>query len=116
MAESHFPTASVIFQPQSELQAAGPPEKWVFGGDIPTAQLNLGHTQNEIADRQQSEMHRETKSVTAEGTDMEQIVSTTTRRRPRKHDAQLDGSTTGGDEEDFFEDDLDVVEFATDRV
>ena len=51
-----------------------------------------------------------------EGTDVEQIVSTTTRRKPRKQGNEQAEGMGGEDEEDFFEDELELVEYATDRV
>ena len=117
MAESQYPTASVIFQPQTQTQASATPAKWVFGGDIPTRRLDLGRQQKESGRGGVTEIVRETTKAPSGNDAGEQLVSTTTKRRRKKlAPAQGDGVDDTGDQEHVFEGDMDFVDFATEQV
>lgn len=84
-------------------------DSWVFGDDIPMTQVNTHAPRSpDQHDQIGSVMYRET------AMDGEQVVSTTRRRKKKlvasQHNALL------ADEEGFFEDDFEVLDFASDRV
>ena len=93
----------------SDEQAVHSEDPWIFGEPLPSTQISLAPSSTEsddIDDDERGPVQMEN-VVRSEGNeeDGQQILVTTRRKRPRK-----------GAEEDFFEDDLEVVEFAQDRV
>lgn len=98
---------------KSKKSKADPSDNWVFGGTIPTYQLNLQRPAD-IDDTTDSVIYRET-SVSNDAE--EQIVSTSRRRKAKTkqvHSAQ--DTADDANQEGFFEDDCDVLDFASDRV
>jgi hypothetical protein len=94
---------------------------WVFGGLIKSIKLDVGPPHNPEDDFDISADHRALPSsaiervmrVTDSLEDMEQIVITT--RRRRNVSSGID-NIENMDEEGFFEDDCEVLDFATQRV
>lgn len=134
LTNSHFPTSSTILHNAGSTPAAkeSPNDKWIFGQDIPTIRINTGVPDRDSPDDeglpQRSVGYRETTIQPADVQgEMEQIVSTTRRRKikPKRGGLSVHGQDTGahgdmvedGDPGDlFFEDDCDVLDFAEDRV
>ena len=95
---------------------------WVFGGAIKTIKLDVGPAQTAEDEHESPSEHRALPSsaiervlrVTDSNEDMEQIVVTTRRRKG----ASRSGTEIAGDpdEEGFFEDDCEVLDFASQRV
>jgi hypothetical protein len=94
---------------------------WVFGRPINAIKLDIGPAQGDeddlssIGDHQalpSSAMERVTTKI-SEAEDVEQIVITTRRRRGT---GRGNGETLGVDEDGFFEDDCEVLDFASQRV
>jgi hypothetical protein len=94
-------------------------EAWIFGGDIPSARVitgsgaglddNLSGEDDLLGGAPVGGM--ENLTLREGGEPEEQVVVTTRRRRVRK------GAQAGGaDDEGFFEDDCEVLDFAADRV
>lgn len=119
MEDSHLPTVSTIFQPQTQQAMSSAPNRWIFGEDIPTTKLSItpppqrsGHV------LQESVVYRETTVAHTEGgsDDTEQIVSTTRRRKTKRRPDDPNDTQDSVEQEDFFEDDLEVLDFAADRV
>jgi hypothetical protein len=119
LSERQISTASVI------LHAPGTPsphERWVFGNEIPATKLNLHLSTYETFDDdgdggQASQIYRRT---TTEGDgENEQIVSTTKPRKGKRGNASasLSGGNSGLDDTELdFEDDVEFLDYATDRV
>ena len=84
---------------------------WAFGEDIPTVQISAGSTDSDEHEGMDALTSQMENIVRLEGhTDHgQQVVVTTRRRRGKKGESD-------GQEEDFFEDDCEVVDFATERV
>ncbi|RMZ84520.1 hypothetical protein DV737_g1125, partial [Chaetothyriales sp. CBS 132003] len=98
-------TASAILSPPTSDQAAVDGDRWVFGADIPTARLSLGHVQKDDYDPATSTIYRETTSVPVGGHDTEQIFSTTTKRRARRPmHAPTPGRGSARDDAEDYED------------
>jgi hypothetical protein len=95
---------------------------WSFGGIIKSTRLDVGPPQNEDEDFDSSTDHRALPSsaiervlrITDSTEDMEQIVITTRRRKGILRSGTDPGAD--GDEEGFFEDDCEVLDFASQRV
>ncbi|KAF7902128.1 uncharacterized protein EAF01_007426 [Botrytis porri] len=96
---------------------------WAFGGPIRSVRLDVGPPQLTEDDYQASSYHRALPSSAIERVmrvadsnheDMEQIVVTTRRRKG----ASSNGAPRPGDEDEegFFEDDCEVLDFASQRV
>jgi hypothetical protein len=106
-------------KPSSASKSTGP---WAFGGLIKTKKLDVGPPHNLDDDFDASEDHRALPSsaiervlkVTDSTEEMEQIVITTRRRKG----VSRSGTENSGDadEEGFFEDDCEVLDFASQRV
>jgi hypothetical protein len=119
-SKSQMRTGSVILHTP---ETAGTPERWVFGNEIPATKLNLHLSTYESFDDggdggQASQIYRQT---TTEGDgENEQIVSTTKPRKGKRGNASasLSGGSGGLDdaEELDFEDDVEFLDYATDRV
>lgn len=130
LSESEMPTASAIFGTPSTtahfITSPSTSEQWVFGNDIPTTRLNVrsssSYDDNEEGDDDTivSSVYRRT-TMEGEGAG-EQIVSTTKTKKNRKGatSASLVAGGRGnlGEDEDdeFFEDDMEVLDYAGDRV
>lgn len=89
-------------------------DPWVFGQDIPAARVNVGATAGTVPEgvRQEEDMLGPMENILHRGKDsedVEQLVITTRRRKRTK-----DGN--GGLEDGFFEDDCEVLDFASNRV
>ena len=120
LSESQIPTASVIFHAANTPIT---PEKWVFGNELPCTKLNLRPSTYDIFDEggegeAAAQIYRQT---TTEGDgENEQIVSTTKPRKGKRGiaSASTSGSTGGLEdaEELDFEDDVEFLDYATDRV
>ncbi|KAH6719941.1 hypothetical protein BKA61DRAFT_593844 [Leptodontidium sp. MPI-SDFR-AT-0119] len=122
------PSVSVLISPpratlEVKLSQTGQPRiPWAFGGPIHAMKLDVGPPHDPDDDFDLSADHRALPSsaiervlkVTDSTEDMEQIVITTRRRKgvPR---AGPD-NTGDGLEEGFFEDDCEVLDFASQRV
>jgi WD40 repeat protein len=120
LSESQIPTASVIFH---GAYTPLTPEKWVFGNELPATKLNLRSSTYDTFDEcgegdPAAQIYRQT---TTEGDgENEQIVSTTKPRKGKRGNASA--SMLGGNggledaEELDFEDDVEFLDYATDRV
>lgn len=119
------PSVSALFSPQStegqtvEQFPTPVNEPWVFGRPIKTVKLSIGNSQLDEDDLTSSEYHRALPAraierVTTKIPDdvAEPIVSTTRRRKAGSRRA----ADVADDEEGFFEDDCDVIDFASNRV
>ena len=119
LSESQMPTASVIFR---GVDTPITPDKWVFGNELPATKLNLRSSTYETFEEGgegdlAAQIYRQT---TTEGVgENEQIVSTTRPRKGRRGNASASMSGNGGLEETEeldFEDDVEFLDYATDRV
>lgn len=107
--------------PQSPFSAQ-PQGSWVFGGPIKATKLDVGPLQNPDDDFDDSVDHRALPSSSIErvtrvsdSSDQAEHIVITTRRR--KGGPKLGVDETGNaDEEGFFEDDCEVLDFASQRV
>jgi hypothetical protein len=107
---------------ETKLRPTNLKTPWAFGGVIKSTRLDVGALHNEDEDFDLSNDHRALPAsaiervlrVTDSTEDMEQIVITTRRRKgiPRSGT----GNVADGDEEGFFEDDCEVLDFASQRV
>ena len=109
-----------------EVSAASPSSLWVFGGPIPTRRLPPRSAQEPSdeddavgeADVPAGEM--ENVISLGSGSDhqhVEEIVITTRRKKKKKRaHPHSDTGVPSPDEDGFFEDDCDVLDFARDRV
>jgi hypothetical protein len=94
---------------------------WAFGRPIKITKLDVGPPHNPDDDVDDSADHRALPSsaiervlrVTDSTEEMEQIVITTRRRKAVSRAGENSGDV---DEEGFFEDDCDVLDFASQRV
>jgi len=92
---------------------------WAFGGSIRTSKLDVGPMQNTEDSFYDPSDHRALPTsaiervmrITDSNEDTEQIVVTTRIRKSARS-----GNEDGGDEEGFFEDDCEVLDFASQRV
>ncbi|KAI9788304.1 MAG: hypothetical protein M1816_006990 [Peltula sp. TS41687] len=99
---------------QSNIHGIPSSDPWVFGQDIPATRVNVGansamesegvRPEEDMLGPMENIMHRGKSSE-----DVEQLVITTRRRKRTK-----DGN--GGLEDGFFEDDCEVLDFASNRV
>jgi hypothetical protein len=120
------PSVSALFSPSKPLGSSidsvfGTKSAWAFGEPIKTTKLDVGPPINleddlgaSAADHRalpSTAMERVTR-VTDSTEEVEQIVITTRRRKTLPHA----GGNTPGDEEGFFEDDCEVLDFASQRV
>ena len=120
--QSHISSSSAIFQPQSRRNdKPSTSDRWVFGGDIPTTKLNITPPPASASQHtpQDSVMYRETTvAAPADGDNAEQVVSTTKRRKAKKRvitdPGDMDGVTD--EQEEFFEDELEVLDTVDNRV
>lgn len=94
-------------------------ESWVFGQPISTVMLQVGNTQIDEDDLASSDSHRALPTAAIERVTSkipddvsEPIVSTTRRRKATTRNSHQ----AADDEEGFFEDDCDVIDFASNRV
>ncbi|RMZ84917.1 hypothetical protein DV738_g23, partial [Chaetothyriales sp. CBS 135597] len=113
---SRYPASAEPSSHQVAIDGA----KWVFGGQIPTVQLSLGHVQKDGYDPATSTIYREmTTSVPTGGHDTQQICSTTTKRRTKRsvHDRTLSSALDDAedDEDNALEDDS-ILSFACQAV
>ncbi|KAK5092180.1 hypothetical protein LTR70_005835 [Exophiala xenobiotica] len=94
-------------------------EQWVFGDELASVKLNISPMQSYDDDELASVIYRETSMTTDNLGQSEQIVSTTRKRKPKRGASAHASSMVNEDgpqQEGFFEDDCDVLDFATDRV
>jgi hypothetical protein len=120
LSDSQIPTASVIFLGASDPAS---PEKWVFGNELPATKVNLRSSSYDHFDEgaegdPATQIYRQT---TMEGDgENEQIVSTTKPRKGKRGNASASLSGGNGGLEDAdeldFEDDVEILDYATDRV
>jgi hypothetical protein len=88
------------------------PEPWAFGEDIATHLLTAPRRSDDSSPDEDGAVHRMEKVMhIGEGDDQVEQIVVTTRRRKRVRDDQQDELDDG-----FFEDDCEVLDFATDRV
>ncbi|WEW58772.1 hypothetical protein PRK78_004240 [Emydomyces testavorans] len=94
-------------------------DPWVFGNSIPSIKLQVhgyAHQDDGVANEQ-----------SLDDGDMENLISlgsgsanvefaVITTRRKKKTISEGAGGTVGGDDDGFFEDDCDILDFASDRV
>ncbi|RFU34802.1 hypothetical protein B7463_g1508, partial [Scytalidium lignicola] len=122
------PSVSALLSPISQTNAPrtsllnNNSAPWAFGGPIKAIRLNVGPPQGNDDDYDSGADHRALPSSAIErvmrmtdgNEDMDQIVITTRKRRGA---ARIGSDGTGdGDEEGFFEDDCEVLDFASQRV
>lgn len=124
------PSVSALFSPEPPI--IGKPIQvvpitknsnvpWAFGGTLKTTKLEVGPIQLEDDDFESSVDHRALPTSAIErilmvkdnSEDMEQIVITTRRRKGVSRSSVEAGIA---DEEGFFEDDCEVLDFASQRV
>lgn len=100
-------------------------EPWVFGNDISTTRLDIRapvHSDEEEQKVGESVLYRHTSMTSGEPTgndhSMANQIVVTTRRRKNKtpHQSMLAPGAKLDEEDGFFEDDCDVLDFAEDRV
>jgi hypothetical protein len=122
-AQAPSPSVSALLSPLSladravSAPAGNPVSHWAFGSHIKTVKLNVGPPQAAEDDYDTMSDHRALPSSAMERVlriaendeDMEQIVVTTRRRKGATRDGDVD-------EEGFFEDDCEVLDFASQRV
>lgn len=122
------PSVSALLSPEVSdntkpaSSPSGNSSPWAFGGPIKALRLNIGLPQGNEVDDDFSPDHRALPSsamerimrMTDTSEDLEQIVITTRKRRGAAR-VDADGNP-GGDEEGFFEDDCEVLDFASQRV
>ena len=93
-------------------QASGSTGQWVFGNDLPMAQVHVRRDDRDAVDEpglgDEMENHVSLSNSTGNG---EEVVITT--RRKKKHSPS---PTSHGVDDGFFEDDCEVLDFARDRV
>lgn len=126
-AQIASPAVSALLRPaemggetpqKSSTQSKAP---WAFGGKIQSTKLNVGPVQTDEDSFYAPSDHRappqsaieRVMKVTDNTDDMEQIVVTTRMRKGGRADAD---NVAGADEEGFFEDDCEVLDFASQRV
>ncbi|PQE30633.1 WD40 YVTN repeat-like-containing domain protein [Rutstroemia sp. NJR-2017a WRK4] len=120
------PSVSVLLSPLPRTEASAP-KAWAFGGAIKTLRLDVGPPQVVEDDYETPADHRALPSSAIERVlrigDAEQegetILVTTRRRKGVGHGhAHVGAEEQGGqgDEEGFFEDDCEVLDFASQRV
>jgi hypothetical protein len=107
--------------PQQPIMASGD-TPWIFGKPIKTAKLDIGPAQGGNDETSVAEDHfalptsameRVTTKISEADEEVEQIVITTRRRRGT---VRGDGEKLGGEDDGFFEDDCEVLDFASQRV
>lgn len=112
---------------EGEVPAASPSSPWVFGGPIPTRKLPPRSTQEPSDDDETTVGGTDVPTGEMEnvislgsGSDhqhVEEIVITTRRKKKKKRaHPHSDPGAPSPDEDGFFEDDCDVLDFARDRV
>lgn len=119
------PSVSAVFSPPPaaidiKKTQAGSAKPWVFGGPIKARKLDVGppHNPNDdfnvsfVPQAQPSSSIERVFRVSDSTDHMEQIVITT--RMPKG--PRGGSNNAGGDDEGFFEDDCDVLDFASQRV
>lgn len=105
--DQNMQDTQIVARPQKKTSK--PEDVWVFGDDVPTIRVNTHPPQSlDQQDEAGSVIYRET------AMDGEQVVSTTRRRKKKTSASQYDGRAA--EEEGFFEDDFEVLDFASDRV
>ncbi len=124
--QSSSPSVSALLVPtnvipqQPAVATADAP--WIFGKPINAVKLDIGPPQggnDEVGVAEDhyalptSAIERVMTKISEEDKDVEQIVITTRRRRGT---ARGDGETPGTGDDGFFEDDCEVLDFASQRV
>lgn len=95
-------------------------DPWAFGNDIPTIKLRRSNLHSDDEDDEagtdQTTRANEMENLISlgNGGDVEHIVITT--RRKKRRSSKVVGSGAAPDEDGFFEDDCEVLDFARDRV
>ncbi|ESZ97654.1 hypothetical protein SBOR_1970 [Sclerotinia borealis F-4128] len=123
--EKATPSSSSTFTASSsnDIVTEASKSPWAFGGPIRSVRLDVGPPQLTEDDYETSSYHRALPSSAIERVmriadssheDMEQIVVTTRRRKGASPTGVLSPGTE--DEEGFFEDDCEVLDFASQRV
>jgi hypothetical protein len=121
------PSVSTLLSPSSladEVKSSSASKStgaWAFGGPIKTTKLDVGPPHNPDDELDDFADHRALPSsaiervlrVTDSTEEMEQIVITTRRRKGVSRSGENAGNV---DEEGFFEDDCEVLDFASQRV
>ncbi|KAI9817852.1 MAG: hypothetical protein M1827_000971 [Pycnora praestabilis] len=106
------PPATNEWDPPSESCHIEDASPWVFGDDIPVTKLSLGMSaaddpaRNNPAEEEMVGMMENSMNVRDRDDEVEQVVITTRRRKSR----------IGVQEDGFFEDDCEVLDFAENRV
>ncbi|KAI9891781.1 MAG: hypothetical protein M1814_002345 [Vezdaea aestivalis] len=107
-----------IFQAPSNKKRAIEP--LVFGEEIPTIKLDFGLFSDEDSDGAQANLVTSMENAKVTGSDdetVEQIVVTTRKRKSKGHTSTSAANDAGPDTvEGFFEDDLEILDFAGERV
>jgi hypothetical protein len=123
--QSPSPSVSALLAPLMDVPRVAPSvdnAPWVFGRPIDVVKLDIGpcHVDDDdpgAGDDHQvlrpSAMERITTKISESDEEVDQIVITTRRRRGVTHG---NGQGFNGDDDGFFEDDCEVLDFATQRV
>ncbi|KAI5294619.1 hypothetical protein KEM52_003593 [Ascosphaera acerosa] len=96
---------------------AGAP--WVFGGPIPSFKLTVCSPLSDEEGQEDgplSDMENHVSTDVTVGDRPQVVVTTRRKRRDRVNDSQLTARGQAPEEEGFFEDDCEVLDFAEDRV
>jgi WD40 repeat protein len=112
----------MIYSPENGRQenGSGSPSRWVFGNPIPATRLHLrlatdSDDGGDVHDRNVGVGEMENLiSLGSVANNVEHVLITT--RRKKKPPSTAVAAGTGHDEDGFFEDDCDVLDFARDRV
>ncbi len=120
------PSVSAVFAPprtgvNTSLKSSSLKSAWAFGGPINSTQLNVGPPYNPEDEIDDTVDHRalplsaieRVVRITDSTENVEQIVITTRRRKIQSH---MGESANRSNEEGFFEDDCEVLDFASQRV
>jgi hypothetical protein len=124
---SASPSVSAILDPMTTSQQQKPgvafeDTSWIFGRPISAVKLDIGlphGAKDEVGFAEDhfalpsSAMERVTTKISEADEEVEQIVITTRRRRGT---VRSDGDGLGTEDDGFFEDDCEVLDFASQRV
>lgn len=107
IVDQNLQDTQIVARPHKKTSKAE--DVWVFGDDIPTIHVITHPPQSlDQQDETGSVIYRET------AMDGEQVVSTTRRRKKKASASQYDDRVA--EEDGIFEDDFEVLDFASDRV
>lgn len=102
----------------SSYSGEDPDEPWAFGASIPALKLNIYSPASDEESQDDDHVAHMENHVSAESAmnDRKQVVITTRRKKRNKIDASQLTARGSTEEDGFFEDDCEVLDFAEDRV